>query len=194
MMNNKNWNAVTSVMLGIAGLMILGISYMSFTLGLSLEDKTGMMYWIATMLWVSCSLVQIAGTSRLSQSDFGFQLLVWISYGIGVPVGAFAWAEILPFGSGFLAWVAYVGLSAFIEYAPERLLKSAYDGLAGRMPTARPTPTPTPEYKPKGPQIPVRNEPTYRNSRSASTPSKPGELTKEWWSGRPTLKSERDES
>lgn len=103
------------------------VSFMFFIMGLSLDDQTGYMLYIAFGLAAANTVIQLIGWDSRPE-ELG-TILVWswyASYVLGIGTNMVSLINILPIQNTVLEWMVAGSLSFLIEVTPERLFVLAW--------------------------------------------------------------------
>lgn len=106
------------------------VSFMFFIMGLSLDDQTGYMLYIAFGLAAANTVIQLIGWDSRPE-ELG-TILVWswyASYVLGIGTNMVSLINILQIQNTVLEWMVAGSLSFLIEVTPERLFVLAWRSL-----------------------------------------------------------------
>jgi hypothetical protein len=97
-------------------------SIVFFITGLSFGDKSGVMFWIALLLGLSNTVIQIIGNDSNAE-DIGMVLFIgWIaSYALGIGSNVNSLMMTIQIDNRILEWTVCLSLGAMVEVLPERL-------------------------------------------------------------------------
>lgn len=111
----------------IAAVLLMAVSALGFTVGLSFKLPLGGMdfgWIVGGLVWLALTVVQMLGNDEENRDDW-ILFSGWIfTYILGV--GATSWAMyswiVLPASADALRWIISIGLGGAIEILPERLI------------------------------------------------------------------------
>ncbi len=160
--HDGSWKDNKRMLSGVAAVILLGVSAVAFSTGLSFGGEWG--WLVAPATWIALTVIQLVGNDMENHTDWIFTIGWLFTYILGV--GATTWAMytwvIIP--NEFIRWMISLGLGGAIEILPERLivlfLKSA--GKIMRQPNARTEP-----YSPQKSAY----QPLHRPSAPAASPA-----------------------
>lgn len=171
----SNWKAFKQLLGVVAALLLLSVSAVAFTTGLSFNGEWGA--YIGFSVWVSLTIIQLIGNDSENHDDGLFTAGWLFTYVLGIGAGAWAFYSWVNIPNEIIRWCVSIGIGGATEILPEKLIViffksgafSTLLGLGSPKPknppkesfTAKPAPnTPTPVQRPKPEYKPI-HRPTW---------------------------------
>lgn len=111
----------------IPALIFWGVSLIFFVMGLSMDDHTGTLFYIACALALANTVVQLIGWDSHPDELGPLVYYSWLaSYVLGIGTNMVSLLKILQLDVAFLEWMVAGALSFMIEVTPERLFVLAW--------------------------------------------------------------------
>jgi hypothetical protein len=119
-MSEKGWKGNKRLFSGVAAIILMGVSAVGFTTGLSFSGEWG--WLIAPSTWLALTIIQFIGNDTDNHMDWVFSAGWIFTYILGIGASTWAMYTWINIPNDFMRWIVSFGLGGTVEILPERLL------------------------------------------------------------------------